>query len=93
MGSGSPITVQKGTLLHIYGVFRKDNQWYAMPKIKSSNAQASNYMYGIPIATDTNFSPYLEDVFGLTSQIQYGWDSFYSKTIKTIEGIFKAKKK
>lgn len=93
VSSGQVITVKKGSLLHIYGTFKKGNQWYAMPKVNASNEQAASYMYGVPIASETNLAPYLDDVFGVAEQIRYGWDSLYNKAVKTIEGIFRVKRK
>jgi hypothetical protein len=92
VGPGKPIEVAKGSNFMVYGTFTDGQRWYAKPMVKGSDAQASTYMYGVPIASSTNLEPYLEDLYGYPERIAYGLQAFYDKAIKTIEGVFRAKR-
>jgi hypothetical protein len=93
VGPGNPITVIPGKSFHIYGTFRKNNQWYASPKINASDPEAANYLYGIPIASSTSLEPFLEATYGFPERISYGIQAWYDRTIQTIDGFFRAKRK
>jgi hypothetical protein len=88
---GRSIEVPKKTMLQIFGTFRINDQYYAMPKVKLTNDNANAFLYGIPIAGPTNYNPYLEDIWGVPERIAYGWTAIYDKTVATLEGIFRAK--
>jgi hypothetical protein len=92
VGPGKPINVAKGATFMVYGTFTDGQRWYAMPKIKGSDPQAANYMYGCPVASSTNLEPYLEDLYGVPERIVYGLQAFYDKTKDTLEGIFRPRK-
>jgi hypothetical protein len=93
VGSGSPKTITiEDKPFHIFGTFRKNEQWYAMPKLDASDPEASNYMYGIPIASSTSLEPFLEATYGYPERISYGVQAWYDRTIATIEGIFRPRK-
>lgn len=91
--TGQPITVLAGTDLPIYGTFTDGMRWYAMPKIEGSEAESSSHMYGVPIASRSNFLPYLEIESKVTRELQDAWAIIYDKAVSTIEGIFKPKQR
>lgn len=79
VGPGTPITVAPGKPFHIYGTFRKNDQWYASPKINASDPEAANYLYGIPIASSTSLEPFLEPTYGYPEVLRYGISALASK--------------
>jgi hypothetical protein len=89
---GRSIEVPRKTMLQIFGTFRINDQYYAMPKVKLTNDNANAFLYGIPIAGPTNFNPYLEDIFGVPESIRYGVRVIYEKIGATLEGIWHPKK-
>lgn len=93
VGSGQPITITPGKPFHIYGTFRKNSQWYAMPKINATDPEAANYLYGIPINSSTSLEPFLEAAYGYPERISYGVAAIYDKIQKTIEGIWHPQRK
>lgn len=86
---GKQMTIPKGTVFNIYGTFRNGKQWYAMPKLKLTDKSSSDYMYGVPIASQNTLDPFLETAYGIPEQLQV----WYDKAISTIEGVFRPRKK
>lgn len=89
--SGKPISVATGHSLDIYGTFQKSGKTYLRP-FTPGDETTGYYFYGIQTTDYNSGAPYLDNEFNTTDKIKYGWEAFYDKAVKTIEGIFHPKK-
>lgn len=88
---GKSIAVATGHSLDIYGTFKKNGTTYLRPFTPGDETNRY-YFYGIPTTDYNSGAPYLDNEFNSADKIKYGWESFYDKAVKTIEGIFHPKK-
>lgn len=90
--AGPPIQVHRGRTIDIYGSFEKDGKTYLRP-FTASDSQTRYYFYGIPTTDIYSGAPYMDNEYNIVDIFAARWESFYDKAIKTIDGIFRPKRK
>lgn len=86
------VRIPAGKNIYIYGSFKKAGKTYLRP-LTSTDAKGMYPFYGIPTTDIYSGAPYLDNEFNIVDIVSSKWESLYDKVYKTIEGIFRVKKK
>lgn len=90
--NGHSIDIKAGHNIDIYGSFVMNGTTYLRP-LTSVDDKGLYYWYGIPTTNIHTGEPYLLNEYNVTDIIQERWESFYDRTIRIIESIFRLRKK
>lgn len=90
--NGHSIDIKAGHNIDIYGSFVMNGTLYLRP-LTSVDDKGLYYWYGIPTTDIHTGEPYLLNEFDIVDRAQVKWESIYDRVIRTIEGIFKPKRK
>lgn len=90
---GTPIRINIGQTIEIYGHFVKDGHTYLRP-LTGLDQQALYYFYGIRTTDTDTFSgaPFLESKLDWIDKAKVLWESYFEKAVKSIDGVFRRKK-
>lgn len=88
----TPVPLSKGREVEIYGTFQAKGGTYLRP-LTGLDDKGMYSFYGIKTTDIYSGAPYLDNEYNIADIVSTRWESFYDKAIKTIEGIFKPRRK
>lgn len=87
----SPIELSKGKEVKVFGTLTKDGRTYALMRLGSD--LNFEYLYGVAVKSHVDLLPYLDDIYSYADKIKYGFERAVDSAVKTIDGIFKPKRR